>query len=411
MKKTASRILTPVYIIVLLFAGFSCKDKEYTVPVADFTYTLLNECSMPLQVQFSSKAENAEICRWDFGDGTPPVYGSEPVHLFQTEGVYMVDLTVYSKGGMHSEKKPVYAVNVPQVDFSADRLVVNIYDTVRFTAVQLTDILPAAWLWNFGDGSTSVAQNPVHVYTSPGLYTVTLTAVNACGSDYEEKIQYIQVNAAGSPPVANFVANHTVVLAGQMVNFTDLSLNNPVSWNWSFPGGTPNTSLQQHPANIVYNNPGTYNVSLTASNAYGSDVFVRTAYIQVLSSTPSSADIQKITVKQMTFPPPPPNFVNLYFTLTDQSNTIFYNGFPQIIYSVTQADLPVSWTLNPYYNVNPLNHLYQINLYQKRMSPPDLLIGSISFNLNNYTSGMNPYPATVNLVQGGFNLDLQLAWM
>jgi PKD repeat protein len=41
----------------------------------------------------------------------------------------------------------------------------------------------ASWAWNFGDGSTSSAQNPTHAYGSPGTYTVTLTATNANGSN------------------------------------------------------------------------------------------------------------------------------------------------------------------------------------------------------------------------------------
>lgn len=44
---------------------------------------------------------------------------------------------------------------------------------------------PTSWLWDFGDGSTSTEQNPVHKYATPGTYTVTLTAINAGGSDQD----------------------------------------------------------------------------------------------------------------------------------------------------------------------------------------------------------------------------------
>ena len=87
-----------------------------------------------------------------------------------------------------------------------------------------------------------------------------------------------------NPPIADFTATPTTVYAGETVSFTDLSTNNPTSWNWSFSGGTPTSSTTQNPQ-IVYNSPGTYNVSLTVSNAFGTDTKTKTDYIHV--STPS----------------------------------------------------------------------------------------------------------------------------
>ena len=72
-----------------------------------------------------------------------------------------------------------------------------------------------------------------------------------------------------TPPVVSFFANTTNICKNACVSFTDNSTNNPTSWNWSFPGGTPSSSINQNPSNICYNNPGTYNVTLTATNAGG----------------------------------------------------------------------------------------------------------------------------------------------
>jgi serine protease len=86
-------------------------------------------------------------------------------------------------------------------------------------------------------------------------------------------------------PVADFSANITVIPQGSTVNFTNLSIYNPTSYAWSFTGGTPATSAQVNPQNITYNTPGTYAVSLTATNANGSDTETKTAYIQVNPTT------------------------------------------------------------------------------------------------------------------------------
>jgi PKD repeat protein len=64
------------------------------------------------------------------------------------------------------------------------------------------------------------------------------------------------------------------------VSFTDQSTNNPTSWSWSFPGGTPSTSTAQNPT-ITYNTAGTYSVTLTAANSAGSDPETKTNYITV----------------------------------------------------------------------------------------------------------------------------------
>ena len=58
---------------------------------------------------------------------------------------------------------------------------------------------PTSWLWDFGDGSTSTAQNPTHTYATIDEYTVSLIATNADGSDEEEKTDCLAVVAKGPP--------------------------------------------------------------------------------------------------------------------------------------------------------------------------------------------------------------------
>ncbi len=91
-------------------------------------------------------------------------------------------------------------------------------------------------------------------------------------------------------PVVAFTANSTSISAGGSVNFTDQSTNSPVSWSWSFPGGTPSSSTAQNPSGIVYNAAGTYSVTLVATNASGFNTLTQTNYITVTSGTTSSCD-------------------------------------------------------------------------------------------------------------------------
>ncbi len=91
-----------------------------------------------------------------------------------------------------------------------------------------------------------------------------------------------------SDPVADFSASQTSINTGQSINFTDLSAGNPTSWQWTFQGGTPSTSTQQNPSGIVYNSSGTYDVTLTATNAAGTDAITKSGYISVTQDTSSS---------------------------------------------------------------------------------------------------------------------------
>lgn len=159
--------------------------------------------------------------------------------------------------------------------------------------VTFTDMssAPTTWSWSFPGGTpaTSTVQNPVVNYSTPGTYNVTLTVTNSFGSDTKTVTSMITVNSCPAP-VANFTGTPTTVCVTQTVTFTDLSTNSPTSWSWSFPGGSPATSTLQNPV-ITYNTAGgPYNVTLTATNATGSNSYTRTAYITVNNCPPPVAN-------------------------------------------------------------------------------------------------------------------------
>ena len=84
-----------------------------------------------------------------------------------------------------------------------------------------------------------------------------------------------------APPVANFTTdNQQCILLGSTITFTDLSANFPTSWKWTFEGGDPATSSSQNPQ-IKYSSPGTFDVTLTATNAKGDSTITLSNYIIV----------------------------------------------------------------------------------------------------------------------------------
>lgn len=189
-------------------------------------------------------------------------------------------VTVTSTPTETAEPTPTVTVTptpVPPVaNFTANVTEGNAPLAVQFTDQSTGNV--TSWAWNFGDGNTSTVQHPSHTYAVAGTYTVSLNVSNAYGFSTETKTNYITVLA---PPVANFTANITEGNAPLAVQFNDTSTGNVTAWFWAFGDG--NTSTVQHPVHI-YETPGNYTASLTASNAYGNDTRTREDYIRVTKS-------------------------------------------------------------------------------------------------------------------------------
>ena len=149
---------------------------------------------------------------------------------------------------------------------------------------------PTSWAWTFGDGTTATTQSPSHTYAAAGTYDVSLTATNAGGPGSLTKTGYIVVAAAPPPPapVAAFAADVTTGQAPLAVHFTDQSTNSPTSWAWTFGDGT--TATTQSPIH-TYAAAGTYDVSLTATNAGGPGSLTKTGYIVVAAAPPPPAPV------------------------------------------------------------------------------------------------------------------------
>ena len=142
---------------------------------------------------------------------------------------------------------------------------VNMGEVIQFTDNSTNGSI-VYWTWDFGDGTTSNEQNPIHQYSSSGNYTVNLTVVNDNSTiSYCEK--WIMIN---TPPVANFsYSPKNPVNVDEIIQFTDNSTDpdgSIVNWMWNFSDGT--TSNEQNPRNRFIS-AGTYNVNLTVVDNNG----------------------------------------------------------------------------------------------------------------------------------------------
>jgi PKD repeat protein len=140
----------------------------------------------PLTVQFSDQS-TGQITSWlwDFGDGSSSAQ-QIVTHIYTTHGKYTVSLTVTGPGGANKSVKTNYItvtkkIKKPKAQFEQDVHSGRAPVTVHFTDQSSND--PTSFLWEFGDGSSSTVENPSHVYTRTGIYSVQFTATNSAGSD------------------------------------------------------------------------------------------------------------------------------------------------------------------------------------------------------------------------------------
>jgi PKD repeat protein len=265
--------------------GATSPFAEFSTPVAEFSASPTTG-NAPLTVAFSDQSTGGSVTLWfwDFGDGGTSTE-QDPSHDYATAGTYTVSLTVTGPKGSDTITKVDHITVTPFAEFSASPTTGNAPLTVAFSD-QSSGGIVTSWLWDFGDGGTSVIQNPSHTYNE-GTYTVSLNVTGPNGSDTNTKPNLIAVGPLPPPPIADYSASQTTVPATFPVNFTDLSTGVISTWSWDFGDG--GTSTAQNPAHI-YLSSGVYSVSLTTTGPGGSDSLTQADYITVTPLANFSAD-------------------------------------------------------------------------------------------------------------------------
>jgi len=147
---------------------------------------------------------------------------------------------------------------------------------------------PTSWLWNFGDGTTSTAQNPSHAFSRAGFYRVSLTASKNAGSKARSRTIIVTASASASSSIASaasFKYTPSAPVVGQMVQFTDTSTNSPTSWQWHFGDGM--TSTVQNPTHS-YGASGPFVVTLDAGSGSGTKTASQTLTVSSASTVTAS---------------------------------------------------------------------------------------------------------------------------
>jgi len=237
----------------------SCSQKTKCVTLNVCTDNLVANFSEQYPdstiVQFNDQSVNAATWFWDFGDGSTDTI-QNPQHIYNQFGNFNVSLIVVDSCNL-SRDTIVQTINtcngfLAYFGYNENFNIVSFSDSTKGS--------PISWSWFFGDGISSEEQNPVHEYTSGGVYPVCLIASNGiCSADTICKL--ITVSC---PP---FDAAFSFLTDDNIVQFTDQSVN-AIQWSWNFGDG--NFSSDENPIH-TFDSGGTYLVCLITKDSCAAD--------------------------------------------------------------------------------------------------------------------------------------------
>ncbi|HYV92188.1 MAG TPA: T9SS type A sorting domain-containing protein [Chitinophagales bacterium] len=145
--------------------------------------------------------------------------------------------------------------------------------------------------------------------------------------------EYTPDSSCSAIIISNFSASDTTLCEKFCIDFFDSSQNNPSSWLWLFPGGSPSSSTDQNPSDICYTTPGIFDVTLITSGANGNDTLTLMNYITVYPTPP----FPTITQAGYTLTSSPANSYQWQFNsidipgATNQSYTILQTGYYTVV--------------------------------------------------------------------------------
>ena len=146
------------------------------IPVALFD-TLLSSCP-PAEIHFSNHSKYARSYLWKFGDNTTSTL-AEPLHVFDTAGIYTVILVATGEGGEDSYYRNIRIFDAPVANFKVEPLDPMLPNAV-IKCMNLSKYA-TSYLWDFNDGITVTEKDPIHQYYRLGQYWITLSAKSDSG--------------------------------------------------------------------------------------------------------------------------------------------------------------------------------------------------------------------------------------
>ena len=245
---------------------------------ADFSASATEGCSS-FSVTFTDLSTGGPTSwSWDFGDGQTSTK-QNPSVIYSLPGTYTVSLTVKNGNNTSTATKLNYIiVNAPpQAQFisSPSSGCLPLTDTFTDQSIAGAGTI-TNWNWDFGDGGFDTIQSPIHIYTTEGIYTVTLTVKDSKGCSNTFKADtLIHTN---TKPVVTFTFPFLYTCASDPIPFRNKTTGTVTAWHWDFGDG--DTSDREKPVHY-FSDTGYMRIVLTATNGVCSDSSVSNRVLYV----------------------------------------------------------------------------------------------------------------------------------
>lgn len=299
-----------VYTISLIADNNGCRDtmirtNYITVNLPRASFSPSYSCSNRFSYVFTDNSIGANTYSWNFGDGGTSTASGNASHTYAAYGAYNVTLTVTNTStGCSSTYQKTIQVYPLTTSFSANDTTICKGDSIVFAGT--TNTVISNYAWNFGDSYTATGSSNIagHRYNTSGIYTAKLVVSDTANcKDSLIKTSYIRVGG----PTVDFSGSPTTGCPTLNVNFTDLSTTNAgfalVTRTWAFGDASTNVTAASTISH-AYPTAGTYNVTLTVTDANGCNVgLTKTNYITVSKPVPqfSTADTNACLGQSVTF--------------------------------------------------------------------------------------------------------------
>ncbi len=250
-----------------VFSVYPLLTSNYVVPVA--------QCFQGNSFNFSGTGSYTGVinANWDFGSGaSPPAANTMTVNnvTYNAPGTYTVLFTISQNSCTATTTKTIEVYQSPQAAIGNFTTSGCAPLTVSFNNLS-TAATSMAYTWNFSDGTTSTATNPVKTFTAAGIYTVSLTAItNQQCIDTSQVTAVNTITVVGIPTSSfNIASVSGLCFTNNLFNFANSSTTSGnASYTWNFDShASVQTSTTTNQSNVNYNTPGAHTITLTVNEA------------------------------------------------------------------------------------------------------------------------------------------------
>jgi len=240
----------------------------FTNPAPDFSALKTSIC-VNEPITFLNKSILAQTFLWDFGNSQTST-NPTPTMVYNAPGKYTVTLKATDVYGCEKSivKTNYLEVLQPVAQFEAFQTSAECPPLITtFKDKSSSDV--TRWSWTFGDGQSSVLQNPTNTYQIPGIYDVTLDVVNFAGCAAKYKVDGL-ISLGGPYGDFDITSQHTCV--NDAISFV-ATATNTVKYIWDFGDGTV-LDTDKNETSHTYTHVAPANLSLTLVDSKGCRVVV-----------------------------------------------------------------------------------------------------------------------------------------